>query len=908
MSNIERERAALVSEVRDQLLLGNQHIAFGGQPGVGKSTVLDSLVDSITSLGETRVLHSRSLRNGAVVPYHGLRDLFTTIDVDDFALPEPQRSALLSALGRAEASDHPAHILHLAVDSIVRELGRDHFVLIAIDDIEFIDDETHHVIQYVANRPTGGAVRESYVATITSDPALTGGPAPFDLAACSVEEIVHLPPLSRSGFTSVITNATQTDLNESEVNELFLRTGGNPLWGIELAYQSPPGLPLKNVPKSLESITSARIEALPAATKEVLAVLALLQEGTWRELNEIAEVDDDDIRQAVALGVVTDRGGLLSPTHRMIAAASLDHLGADQLRLLHSRIYERSADLRQRAHHLDKATAPGPDDALATLLHDAGLRSRLNDDLSGALRFLRRAVDRTARDAAGLPERELALAEALFARGFLEESTHILELLPYERLPIARLDRALPLVLMAIAARDGEAAAEHFLVELHSRTGGDPVREAVLMAYDADMATDPELRRDLATRALRRLHDADAAPVTRHRAIGALVDAELSAGLGLNSDLLDEAQALEQQLDSVALNDSADGMRALFAYQTGDLETSRRALQRMRRRAAASEQSIMAGVFSVHLAAVEAYSGHLGQARLILDEWEGFEAFASPPPSVVAARGLTLLRLVDESPLREIVSRPHVHGSELTATITRAALTGIAGARRQRWDEAVVELERARSLSLAAGVREPGRRLWVDFALARTYVALARFDEAAVIRDFLSEISDGRRPLLDGVATRIEGLLAAADGRGAEATALLRRAVGLHSAAGFPTETALSLFELGRHLHTTRARPEAVETFERASQIAAAAGDEQLVALIEESRSPSGSGSLRELLSEREQAVAEDAAEGRTNREIAAAHFLSVRTVETQLSSAYRKLGVRSRSELTALLAKDSLG
>jgi DNA-binding CsgD family transcriptional regulator len=904
VSNIPHERSALLAEVRDMMLDGGRRAVIGGQSGVGKSTVLDAIVENIRSTSNALVLHSRSERTESATSYHGLRDMLDSIDVAEFDLPNSQRQSLLAALGKIEGVSISVDALNQSVNSILKALSRDRLVVVAIDDIDWLDDETHHLIAYVADRPTGGARTASFIATLTSDPALTGLAPTFDLAACAVEELFSLLPLSRSAFSTVVTGSVRFELDGREVEQLFRRTGGNPLWAFELVYQATPGSPTGNVPKSLAEIARARLETLTASSKQILAVLAVLEDCTRTELMALLEIGVDEIRAALKAEVVQDIAGHLSAVHPVLAGAALDDLGPEQALALHRLIHERTSGTARRASHLDLATPPGPDETVAAQLFQAGQDTRESGTPSDALHLFERSVERTSPESEALAERILAVATQRFSLGDIEGAARAFDRLAFDKMPIAQLDRALPLALMTHSVRDGDAEAERFLANI-ATAADDALRRAVIEAYRAEGSVETATRRRLASDSLSVLRSAGAAPVTRHRAVGALVAANLDAGLGLDSALLDEARELEGEVDGIALNDSAEGQLALFAYQTDDLAGSRRALEIMARRAREAGEPLMAAVFGIHLSAVQTLSGDPVSAAETLVKWGSLQAFDSPPPALVAAQGQIRLREVDEAPLRELIAQPSRHGSETSAAIVRAALTGMSAARRRRWEEAVFELERARALSQGMGVEEPGRRLWVDFALARTYVALGRTDDATGIVEFLRHLSGRRRPLLDGIACRIEGLIADSEGRTTDATALLRRSVGLLLSAGFPSETAQSLLDLGRHLHGARKRAEANETFTRASEIARAAGDEQLVDMVTRAQSTTGSQTIRNLLSDREQIIADEAAQGLTNREIAESHFLSVRTVETQLSSAYRKLGVRSRSELTVLLSRE---
>jgi DNA-binding CsgD family transcriptional regulator len=211
-------------------------------------------------------------------------------------------------------------------------------------------------------------------------------------------------------------------------------------------------------------------------------------------------------------------------------------------------------------------------------------------------------------------------------------------------------------------------------------------------------------------------------------------------------------------------------------------------------------------------------------------------------------------------------------------------------------------LGKADSQAAALGWGEPSRRPWTaDYAEA--LLELGRIDDAVRVLDAWE--SDALRLGRDRVlaqVTRSRGLVAAARGTVDQAASLLERAVGQHSDVGDPFGQARALLALGsvrRRARQKRAARDAIT--------AALSGFEQLGAAtwVEKARVELGSigGRTREdALTAAEHRVAALVADGRTNREVAAALFLGERTVAGHLTHIYAKLGVRSRTELARRL------
>ena len=232
-----------------------------------------------------------------------------------------------------------------------------------------------------------------------------------------------------------------------------------------------------------------------------------------------------------------------------------------------------------------------------------------------------------------------------------------------------------------------------------------------------------------------------------------------------------------------------------------------------------------------------------------------------------------------------------LHPPQLLAVLGLAALwSGDADA--AEW------LDEADRQAASLGWGEPSVRWWsADYV--ELLLELGRVDDAVRVLDAWE--ADAARVGRDWVlahATRCRGLVAAAEGGIEQAADLLRQAVARHEEVGDPFGRARALLALGIVLRRARQKRDARDAIR-----AALAGFEQLGAATwaEKARDELGSigGRTREEgLTAAERRVAALVAEGRTNREVAAALFLGERTVASHLTHVYAKLGVRSRTEL----------
>jgi DNA-binding CsgD family transcriptional regulator len=217
---------------------------------------------------------------------------------------------------------------------------------------------------------------------------------------------------------------------------------------------------------------------------------------------------------------------------------------------------------------------------------------------------------------------------------------------------------------------------------------------------------------------------------------------------------------------------------------------------------------------------------------------------------------------------------------------------------------AVRHLERAASLADKRDWADPGVRHRLDHLLAEAYVTVGRPEDAQRISAWLRGLGLRLdRPALIGDAWRIDALAAAVTGNLTAAAGAAQAAVEAHELSPLRPELARSLLVLGQVERRRRARGRSRAALERARDLAATMGHQPLLAQIEAElprTAPARSGAE---LTGAEQRVADQLAAGATSREAAAALFISVRTVDTHVASIYRKLGIRSRSQLRRALA-----
>jgi DNA-binding CsgD family transcriptional regulator len=507
--------------------------------------------------------------------------------------------------------------------------------------------------------------------------------------------------------------------------------------------------------------------------------------------------------------------------------------------------------------------------------------------------------------------RRIRAAELLFLGGDVHRSLEQLEALPRGDLSTPDLERTLPLLLDLTGVVHGNPRASAIVAEAVETAGADLRRRALVLALAADL--DYGVRGGRRRAAERAIACADVAGPEAipalHRALINLVISKVTGAEGLDVELIDRARSLESGLPNLRLHDSADFHLGVWSGYIEDLATSRSALRFSIERARKSGDDVAVATSFSNLAATELLAGNYEAASIALEgadeaamwhDWPPFAWLLEPRCDLMIAAG-------DLEGAAELAAR-HLVDDERSTVETRF-VGGIVRGRLSFWSGdvagAVPHFELAAWCAGEWDAIEPGARHRLDPDLAEGYIALGRLTEAEAIADRLGEFGDRlQRPALVGDACRIEALIAASRGELDAAADRAEAAVAAHRISPLRLEEARSLLTLGQIDRRRKARRSSRAALDAALELARAIGHRPLCAAIETELSRVAVARSGNDLTATERRVAELISEGATNREAAAALFVSVRTVETHVASIYRKLGVRTRSELTSRLSR----
>jgi DNA-binding CsgD family transcriptional regulator len=874
-----------------------------GDAGIGKSTLWLAGVEHARSQG-LRVLSSRPAEAEHGLAHVGLGDLFDDVLNDVLpALAPPRRRALEGALLLEDAAGDrvDSRALGMAIRSSLQLLAEDEPVLVAIDDVQWLDDSSAHALAFALRR-----LAASHVLLLLARRVDNKAQPPGLEQALDAVSVRRLPvgPLSVGALHRFLRDRLGRPFARQTLLRIHDRSGGNPFFALELARvvdaDVDPMQPLP-VPETLEELVRARISGLPASTLEALALASAV--GTPSEaLLELAGVTPDALDPALAARVIERENGTIRFTHPLLSSVLYHDLGEER-RSVHGRIAGVVEDPLLHARHL-ALSRDTPDADVAGVLDDAARLAADRGASAVAAELADQALRLTPPDARDERRRRaLAAARAHRAAGEwtrartiasdLLDETEIGSLRAEGLVLLAELestDRAVALLEEALR----EAASRPALqADIHCRLAwATRFRKGYVRALGhARVAL--ELAEDLDDDVLRE----------RARVVQAILgwivgDAEAPQLLARPHDFATAVggeqlvqEATQAVVNTLAPSSRRDEARALLErehleWRERDEPRSARALWGLswvefwagnwalaaEYAAAAHDISIQYGleVPQDHLAIafVAVHRGRLELARehskraLELAE----EQFALHPPQHIAILGLTALWNGDAS-------------------------------------AAVDSLEKADRQAAALGWGEPSIRWWsADYV--EVLLELGRIDDAVRVLDVWD--ADAARVGREWVAahvTRCRGLVAAARGSVDEAAALLQQAVAQHEEVGDPFGRARALLALGivhRRARQKRAARDAIrEALDCFEELGAATWAEK----ARDELGSIGGRKREEGLTAAESRVAALVAAGRTNREVAAALFLGERTVASHLTHIYAKLGVRSRTELARRLS-----
>jgi hypothetical protein len=352
-------------------------VLIEGAPGMGKSTLLSRLCARLPD-SSTFVVQASEVERG--VGFALLGDLLACLPEIFAQLPAPLQAQLRPLVDpTAPISQALDQRLVGAGLALALKTAADPFLVLAVDDLQWVDDESYVCLTYALRRMGAADVR------------VLAARRPGDRTIPDAT-VVELPPMSVPELRSTIRDATGRRLPVDTVAALRHAVGGNPMHAIAVAQGLPPDPAPTDVhlPRSLIELVRHDLDALPSATRRALlevAVPGVLHVGTAD--TPVA------LQAAIAADVIERRpGGELRFTHPLLLQAVLETAAPSELDAARRRAAATEVDPIRRALHLADI-ASKPDEDLAELMERAATAAAARVDITAACALSSRAIQLT---------------------------------------------------------------------------------------------------------------------------------------------------------------------------------------------------------------------------------------------------------------------------------------------------------------------------------------------------------------------------------------------------------------------------------------------------------------------------------------------------------------------------------
>lgn len=885
---------ALLSEVQDLLVRG-ESVALHGPTGIGKSALLDALESDHRERGALVLRASGALAERGL-PYAALQDLLDQLPA---GLPDQLRAQLVEP-----GPDRTRALLCAGFRSLLAEAARDRPVLLLVDDLQWLDPQSVCVIGYGRRRL---AARVGLVATV--------GPTDQPLVLADLHHL-EVPPLDAGSMIELL-GAHGVPAHVAQ--RLHVESGGLPSLALALggaAGEQPVllGRPTP-LPASLERVLRERYLAQDDEVRTTLAIAALLHRPTVRHLERAGRGEAErQVRSAAAAGLVTRAADQLRFTPSELRRVVAEVLPAPQRARWHRALAAVAPDDAERERH-EALADPYPDARRAGELAATAAAAAAAGRRAIATELYLLAADRAPSDLVADRVEWLTTAVETGAPGNHVELVHRalddLHDLPAQPAQTVRVRLALPEL-----AGSGVAAMDEVLTAALADAGDDDRLVALVLLQRSRVAlmeSHPAEAARLAERAAALLHRSGDAE-TEASARTTLAVATRWTGAGDHDRHLAAALALappDRPSRPGSTHTSPAYIAARFALYDDRLETAWTAFRAMLARVERG-----AGMDQVHVLRCLVEVGvRLGRCREAT-------AYAARAARVGEEFGLdahtgwfiTALAELAGGDLREagtLAGRGAVAAEERgDMRYLQRHLLVLGQAQLRSGDAAAAHqsLDRIRAIELEHGISDPTVNRWQP-ELASALVALGRLDEAGEVLGAARRAIDGRAGT-DGVGAQLDRAEAELCGAGGDADAaldLLDRAAKVCADIGMRVELGRVLLTRSHVERRARRAAAARASLAAAESVFAALHAAPWLAEVRAELAPApaygADCSVLDRLTDTEARIARLAGRGASNRQIAERLHLSVKTVEAALTRVYRKLEVRSRTQLAALLA-----
>ena len=886
----------------------SRSLVLCGEPGVGKTALLEYVAEHASGC---RVVRAVGVQSEMELAFAGLHQLLAPLLDRLERLPVPQRDALRTAFGVSPGSAPDRFFVGLAVLSLLSDATEEQPLLCLIDDEQWLDRASAHVLAFVARRLEADSVGLVLAARAPSD-QLAGLPQ------------LVVEGLGESDARALLDSVLTGPLDAFVRDQIVAETRGNPLALLELlrgvtpaelagGFGLPRGAPLS---KNIEESFRQRLDALPAESRRLLLLAAADPIGDptllWRAADHLA-IGPDSATPAADAGLL-EFGARVRFRHPLVRSAAYGSASLQERQDVHralAEVTDPEIDPDRRAWHRAHA-ATGPDEDVAEELERSAARAQARGGLAAAAAFFERAAILTP-EAARRAQRLLAAARAKRDAGAPDAALGLLVAVdagPPDARRTAEVEHLRGQIAWdqrrgADAARLLLSAARH-LEALNADSARETYLEALEVAIWASDLDDPQGMREAAEAARTAAPGPDPP-----RVVDVLLDA---FALRLTEGYAAAAPTLTRAIELFLAQDVATDEAGRWLWLTGGRVAAMTTLElwdaeswhglAVRQESFARDTGALVHLqLALNLLAWTHYSaGDLSTAALLIEE-ERVIAEATGNPRV----GYNEMMLA-------AWRGQDAEASELIETILDEAAAGGLGVIAATYASSVLNNglgrhDAARDAAWRAFHREPP--VYGTFLVPELAEAASRTGDVALVSAALEWLSERTRVTPTDWALGIEARVRALLSEGDVADDLYRESIARLGRTRMRVELARSHLLYGEWLRRENRRIDAREQLHTAHDMLAAMGVEAFAERARRELLATGATARKRTVETRGELTAQEALiarlarDGLTNPEIGTRLFISPLTVKYHLHKVFLKLDIQSRSQLERVLPGD---
>jgi DNA-binding CsgD family transcriptional regulator/tetratricopeptide (TPR) repeat protein len=920
----EHERHLLGGLV-ESLSVGGAAVVIHGEPGMGKTALLGFVADC-AKRRDARILTARGIESEAVLPFAAITDLLWPLQEHFATLPAIQREALEVCLALSAGPPRGPLAACAGALSVLIAAAEQNPLVILVDDFQWLDAESAQMLLFVARRLSDEPLAMVLAVRAEPDVAMADTGLPIlSLTGLSTEECAQLA------------TAMNVSLSPRKLTSLVRSTGGNPLAVVErlrLAGAgggdegSWAGSESTGLHHSLERTWGRLFDQLPEDARTALFVVVADQDAGGRHAVQALKslgLSLASLGPAERLGLVASSADAIRLSHPLLRSVVLARTPLSG-RAAGYRALAEIADGYSRAWYL-AAAAIGPDEAVATALVAAAGEARQRTGLQASARTLHRAAELTANPSVRAERLLQAAHDAHLAGDSSSAVAWCEQALRYRDNPSFLVDVQRVAGGALTSLGEPRRALELMTGAAARARPSDPVRAAEILAEatgPAIMQGEMHQVRELAEQVecIWEQHPSDAATIATSTAL-----AMVAGAFSISGDIARAAVYLRRVAElPPSSNKTAELHGAAFHAQSlGWAERYSEAHYQLTILLDAARRLGSPTILAFALAISAEIGWWSGQwTTAYADATEALQwATENGQPGLVAY-SLSMLARIEAARGERESCQAHIlqaqrevepRGVGGVPVYAHAAL-GLSALSAGELSEAAEKLQHAWDLALRQGINNPNV-FPISGDLAEALARAAQSDRCTQVVTWLEERSRATGLAYPrAVAFRALGILATEP---EEAQRLFAASLAALEAVGpVPFEQARTLLCTGEALRRIRRPADARVPFNRALGIfdglgarpwAARARAELAASGVKGRRLmvPASAPMMLEELSPQELQVARMAALGHNNIEVAAALFVSRKTVEAHLTRVYRKLGIRSRTQLARILLTNGI-